>query len=291
MMGMGNAYLMRSDVGNAEKSYGKALMISARDKRMTFLNESAYSLGMLYLFEGKMPQARQVVERLNSLLESSKARILKGFYKALTGDAEGALKDYREVLSQTEGIDTVVTLVLMGDCYRGIGMWDEAITQYNRALSLDPGFSSAYYGIGAAYLGKRNLALAETYLEKTLSLDESNAMALSDRADILLVKKERPEEALQYALRAVSKSPFLYQPYLTTANVLIVLGRDGEADAYYEKALERGLPGYMVPLSKARSFYLKGDMGRMKDSLAELRNYKDLPGKVRDIIRDQAGQK
>jgi tetratricopeptide (TPR) repeat protein len=103
-------------------------------------------------------------------------------------------------------------------------------------------------------------------------------------ADLLLIKKSKPEDALIYAQRAVVKSPPFHQPYLAMGNVLIVLGRDKEAEAFYKKALEYGMADYMVPFSKARAYYMKGDEEKAKNQLSELRRFKDLPAKIKDLI-------
>jgi len=287
MMSIGNAYLVLSDMYNAEKYYKKVVQISSNDQRVHFLNESAYSLGMLYLLSGKLELARELIERFDYSVESYSPRILKGYYKALNGNVDGAIRDYNEIINETKDIDKIVVLTLMGDAYREKGLWDDAIERYTEAISLDSGFSAAYYGIGASYLSKGNIKLANDYLNKTLSIDPNHALALSDMADLMLIMKSNPEEALIYAQRAISKSPPFYQPYLTMGNVLIALGREEEAEVYYKKALEHGSKDYMILFSKARAYYIKGEEEKAVYYLSELRGYKDLPDKIRNIIKQK----
>jgi len=286
MVALGNAYMKLSDLDDAAKYYEEAATVSYRDRNVHFFNDSAYSLGMLYLFRGDLKHARAVIERLTKNVETNRTQILAGFYKALNDDTEGALRDYREVVGKTKGIDKVVVYTLMGDAYRMRGQWDEAIKSYQKALSVDPSFSAAYYGAGASYMGKRDLSQAEEYFHKALFLDPYNVLALSDMADLLLIKKANPGEALNLAEKAVAKSPPFYQPYLTMGNVLIVLGREREADDFYKKAEERGLEDYMVPFSKARAYYLKGDREKVQQYLSELRRYK-LPEKMQALMNRQ----
>jgi tetratricopeptide (TPR) repeat protein len=103
----------------------------------------------------------------------------------------------------------------------------------------------------------------------------------------MLIRKENSREALNYAERAVSKNPSFYQPYLTMGNVLIVLGREQEAEEFYKKAVEHGLADYMVPFSKARAYYMKGDEEQAQRQLAELGKFQNLPDKMRELIREQ----
>jgi Flp pilus assembly protein TadD len=86
-------------------------------------------------------------------------------------------------------------------------------------------------------------------------------------ADLMLIRKSNPLDALNYAQRAVSKSSPFYQPYLTMGNVLIILGREGEAEEFYKKAVARGVADYMVPFSNAMAYYIKGDTEKAQSQL------------------------
>lgn len=287
MMALGNAYFKLSDLDNAERYYKEVVRISSKDKRPHFLDDSAYSLGMVYLFNGRLKEAKDLIDIFKHTVESYRPEILNGFYKALNNDIGGALRDYNSILGQTKGIDSVVVLTLMGDAYREKGLWDKAIEKYGEAISLDPGFSAAYYGTGVVFMNKRDIVLAREYFEKTLLIDPDNVLALSDMADLTLIRKENPQGALNYARRAVSKNPSLYQPYYTMGNVLIVLGREQEADEFYKKAAERGVADYMIPFGKARAYYMKGDEEQAQRQLAELRKFRDLPDKIKGLIHKQ----
>jgi tetratricopeptide (TPR) repeat protein len=287
MLALGNAHVQLSDFGNAERYYREVVKISVRDRRVGFLDDAAYSLGMLYLFSGKTEDARNLIERYEVSLESYRILILKGYLRASTNDIDGALDAYQEVLQKTKARDSVVVRSLMGDAYRKKGLFDRAIQEYARAIARDPGFAAAYYGIGLTYLGKRDVGHAHEYFSKALEIDPDNVLALSDMADLLLIRKEDPQEALRYAQRAVSKTPPFYQPYLSMGNVLIVLGRDEEADAYYERAQEKGVAGYFVPFSKARAYYLRGDAKKAQEQIAELRQFKNLPEHIKNIIAQE----
>lgn len=285
MIALGNAYLMLADMEDAGRYYQDAVQMSSNDKRIGFLNESAYSLGMLYLFKGEAAQAKRLIDAFSDDGTSYRPKILKGFYKALNNDREGALREYREIIDKTSAMDRVVVYTLMGDTYRKGGQWDDAIQHYQKAISLDSGFSAAYYGAGASYLGKKDISMAEEYFQKTLSLDPHNVLALSDMADLLLIKKANPQDAFAYAERAVAKSPPFYQPYMTTGIILVVLGREHEADGLFNKALEKGMPAYLLSFSKARAYYLKGDAEKTDYYLSELNKYKDLPRELKEVAR------
>jgi tetratricopeptide (TPR) repeat protein len=240
---------------------------------------------MLYLMNRDLQKAKELIDKFSHSIESYKPGILTGFYKALSSDAEGALSEYRAIAPETKGIDRVVVYTLMGDAYRDKGMWKRALEKYKEAISLDPGFSSAYYGIGASYLGKRDIQQARHYINKALSIDPTHTLALSDMADLMLMMKSNPDEALEYAKRAVAQSPPYYQPYLTMGNVLIVTRREHEAEEFYQKALSQGMPKYLVPFSKARSYLMRGEKEKAHQYISELRKYEDIPEEIKDIIQ------
>ncbi|MEJ2684276.1 MAG: tetratricopeptide repeat protein [Candidatus Sulfobium sp.] len=288
MQSLGNAYLKAADTENAEKCYERVMKMSGENRRVHFFNDAAYSLGMIYLFRGELPKAKRLINEFSSMVESYKPEILRAFYNSLTGNVDEAIRQYDKVLPEAKGssTDTVVLYTLLGDAYRAKGAADIAIVNYEKALSIDPGFASAYYGMGVAYMTKRDVPLAYDYFSKTLQLDPDNTLALSDMADLLLVRGSKPEDALAYARRAVTNSPFMYQPYLTMANVLTVMGREEKAAGFYDEALKHGMPGYMVPFNKARAYFLKGDKEKASHYISELRKFRNLPENIRSIIRN-----
>jgi tetratricopeptide (TPR) repeat protein len=283
MIALGNAYFLSSDPGNAEPHYREAVRLSAAGKKSELLDAAVYRLGLLYLFENDLGKAKRLIDTEGRQLDSCRLTILKGFYTSLKGDSDGALKIYRGVLPLTRGDDTVVVLTLTGDALREKGMWDEAIENYRRAVAMDTGFPAAYYGMGMAYLGKEDIPKADENISMTLSLQPDHVLALSDKADILLMRRE-PSRALEYTKKSLSQSPPFYRPYLTMGSVLIVLGRDGEAAEYYRLAKERKAPDYMVSLSIARAYSLKGDTAKAREHLSELKRY-PLPENVRRLLQ------
>jgi hypothetical protein len=50
------------------------------------------------------------------------------------------------------------------------------------------------------------------------------------------------------------------------------------------------MPDYMVPFSKARAYYVKGDAEKTNYYLSELQRYKDLPEKIQKIAKQKQYQ-
>lgn len=286
MIGLANAYLKFSDFNNSEKYFKQAVQLSNAQSRFSFLNDSVYSLGMLYLFQGKIDDAKKLIDVFHEKFESYRISILIGHYKSLKNELDEAISEYKKIISKVKGRDKTIVLTLLGDAYRKKGLLDESIDYYSKAISKDPSFSSAYYGMALSLINKRDINQAYSYLQKALSLEPDNVLALSDMADLILIMKSNPENAFLYAQRAVSKSPPFYQPYLTMGNVLVVLGKDTEADNYYKRAIEIGMPHYLLLFSKARAYYIKGDNEKSQFYLSELKKMdKELPEKIKNLIK------
>ena len=287
MVALGNAYLQKPDFAAARDSFENAVGICVSDDRKQFFEQSIYSLGMTDLFLGDLAKAKEAIRLMDEKIGHTykyRVAILMGFYQYRYGDVDSAIRLFRRVERKTRGIDGMVVLTLLGDAYRKKGRPEDAIVHYRKAVRLDPSFSAAYYGMGAAYLSMRDPQEAAANFEKTLALDPRNPLALSDMSDILLMEKAPVEKAMRYAQSAVANASVFYQPYLAMGNVLIVMGKEREAEDYYQKARERGLKDFMVPFSKARAYVIKGDGKKAAALLEEVASMKDAPESLRKAV-------
>jgi type IV pilus assembly protein PilF len=209
---------------------------------------------------------------------------MEGLYRSLNGDHDGAIQKFESILPSAAGLDRVIVYTLLGDAFSKKGVPSRAIENYEAAVRLDPSFAAAYYGLGTTYLGMKDLERAERYIGKTLALEPLNPLALADMADIQLIRKEPPERAERFAAKAIAQSPTPYPPYLTMGNVLIVMGKEEAAEEFYRKAREHGAKDYLIPFSKARAYYLKGDAGKVKFYMKEVLSMKDTPESLKQQL-------
>lgn len=290
-MSLGNAYLKSVDLVSAGKHYQKAMELALLEKRPEFFHDAAYSLGMVNLFAGKLPEAKKVIDLMESQLAGKPATgILKGFYSSLSGDHETAIRLLNASLKNAVQIEVVTVYTLLGDTYRRAGQVHNALKSYRHAINADPSFSAAYYGMGNAYFLLKDMNNAELYTDKALLLDPVSPLALSQMVDIILIKKGPIEKAMQFAEKSISASPPFYQPYAAMGTVLIVMGREEEAEEYFKKAHERGLRGYLLPYTKARAYFIKGDKDKAEAILREIASMDDTPADLRNIIKRDQGR-
>jgi TolB-like protein len=97
-----------------------------------------------------------------------------------------------------------------------LGRIEAAISQYDQAIALDPGFARAYAGLAYAYLGKQQMAylrprdafpVAQRYLDQALELDPNLSEAWSLVANIRDQFHWDPQRARALHLRAVELDP------------------------------------------------------------------------------------
>ncbi len=285
LIALGNSYLKISESDAAKKYYADAIRISALRRTPGFFLESTYSLGMLLLSEGDLEHAKKIIEVLDTkVTESYKTTILRGYYSSLSGDLNGAILQLQGILPLTSGTERVIVYTLLGDVFRKLEQPDLALESYRKAVDIDTSFSAAYYGMGDVYLSKGDIIRATFYIDKTLALDPKNVLALADMSDILLIKREPLERVREFAARAVERSPIFGQPYLAMGNVLIVMGKEDEAERFFEKAEKRGVKDYLISFSKARAYFIKGEGAKMNAYLRKVLSSKDTPENLRQTI-------
>ena len=70
------------------------------------------------------------------------------------------------------------------------GRHDEAIAKFNEVIAKMPTCADCYYNIGMAYVGKQDLAQAETAFKKTIELKPDSAEAYTGLAGLYNSQKK-----------------------------------------------------------------------------------------------------
>jgi tetratricopeptide (TPR) repeat protein len=124
-----------------------------------------FNLGGYYFGQQDFPQAISHYKRATELAPdySTAFNILGYAYRQneAYNDAENAFKKYIELIpNDPNPYDSYAELLLK------MGRFDEAITQYNKALSIDSNFINSHFGIAAALTYKGKPADAQAELQK-----------------------------------------------------------------------------------------------------------------------------
>lgn len=156
-------------------------------------------------------------------------------------DAENAFKKYIELIpNDPNPYDSYAELLLK------MGRFDEAITQYNRALAIDSNFVNSHFGIAAAlaYKGKASEAQAELQkMTQKARSDGERRTALFGQmvvaADSGKLDQALAELAKQYALGEKSSDAAAMAGDLQLkGNILLEMGKLDEAKKAYDEALK-----------------------------------------------------
>ncbi|OGW05284.1 MAG: hypothetical protein A2889_06230 [Nitrospinae bacterium RIFCSPLOWO2_01_FULL_39_10] len=126
-------HLKNKEYNSAEFEYGRALKLNEESVRAN------YGMGKVYIETGRIEQAKQIFKKLSqteALFEQENKHIFNEF-----------------------GIDL-----------RKNGMYDEAIGNYEKAISIDPKDENLYYNLGRAYKETGDYKTAYEKVKKALEL-------------------------------------------------------------------------------------------------------------------------
>jgi tetratricopeptide (TPR) repeat protein len=156
-------------------------------------------------------------------------------------DAENAFKKYIELIpNDPNPYDSYAELLLK------MGRFDDAITQYNKALAIDSNFINSHFGIAAALTYKGKPAEAQAELEKMSQkarTDGERRTALFGQT-VVAIDSGKLDQALaavdkQYAIAQKGNDPAAMSGDLQLkANILLEAGKYDAAKQAFEQALK-----------------------------------------------------
>lgn len=228
--------------GNAakQKEYLDQLVAAyPNDERANF------ALGGYYFGQQDFPQAIQYYKKATELAPTfSSAFNLLGYAYRQNVDyanAEAAFKKYIELIpNDPNPYDSYAELLLK------MGKFDDSITQYRKALSIDQNFINAHQGIGMALLYKGNAAEAAAEIQKITGKARSDAERRTALFALTVVDADsgKWDKALedvdkQYALgEKTNDVPGMTGDLQLKGNILLEMGKYDEAKALYERGLK-----------------------------------------------------
>ncbi|HEY5838697.1 MAG TPA: tetratricopeptide repeat protein, partial [Pyrinomonadaceae bacterium] len=204
-----------------------------------------FALAGYHFGQQEMPQAIQYYKKATELEPkfSSAFNLLGYAYRQNEeyANAEGAFKKYIELIpNDPNPYDSYAELLLK------MGKFDDSITQYRKALSIDQNFINAHQGIAMAllYQGKGSEAAAE--LQKITDKARSDAERRTALFALTVVDVDsgKWDKALadvdqQYALgEKTNDVPGMTGDLQLKGNILLEMGKHDDAKAQFEKGLK-----------------------------------------------------
>jgi tetratricopeptide (TPR) repeat protein len=132
-----------------------------------------------------------------------------------------------------------------------LGDFAKAAHLLEQALEIDHKFLSAYVALGVAEICAGNLLIGEEHLRRALKIDPEDHYALKNLSATLM-KQQRFAEALMQIKRTLAVAPDDISMMIEMGDCLNHLGRSGESEQYYRRAIKTGGPERLLDIAKAR---------------------------------------
>jgi tetratricopeptide (TPR) repeat protein len=204
-----------------------------------------FNLGGYYFGQQDLAQAISHYKRATELAPdySTAFNILGYAYRQneAYSDAENAFKKYIELIpNDPNPYDSYAELLLK------MGRFDEAITQYNKALAIEPNFINSHFGIAAASLYKGKGADAQAELQKMTQkarTDAERRTALFGQT-VVAIDSGKLDQALaevekQFAIAQKNNDAAAMAGDLQLkANILLEAGKFEAAKQAFDQALK-----------------------------------------------------
>ena len=125
---------------------------------------------------------------------------------ALVGDTKQSKAYHQKLIELCKDDESIEMLMLKANSLMNINNFTEALEIYEKIIAKTPNNTSALFQISSIYMEKGEFEKSNKYLNRILSEDEDNIVALIDKATNYF-NMERYGQALRYYDKALSLSP------------------------------------------------------------------------------------
>ncbi|THB69406.1 MAG: PEP-CTERM system TPR-repeat protein PrsT [Gammaproteobacteria bacterium] len=208
----------------------KSNLIKAREVSSSHL-PSNISLAQLYMTEGKIEKAKDIIDYLNAVNtklgeKNADVLILIGRYNLVKGNSEFAIEKYHEALELSKSPKAAVQLA---KAYFTIDKVDEGINVLSEWVAAKPNDIHVRYILADTLTQTGELERAKQEYQKILQYEPAYVLALNNLA--FLEIDNSPKRALEYAKKAHLLAP--EQPEITDTYGFILL-KNGQKELALE---------------------------------------------------------
>jgi len=167
--------------------------------------DASYILGVCYIQTENYPQARKAFGRMFDVPAESAAAYLFTARMLLRQEFDPIAEEYAQ---KAAALDPRLPLVhfLLGELYLYKSRVPESIAEFQKELSLNPGYAPGYYKLADAYSRVQKFDDAERLLQRSIWLDATSTGPYILMGKVL-EKKGEPELAVRALQRAASMDP------------------------------------------------------------------------------------
>jgi serine/threonine protein kinase len=186
----------------------------------------------------------------------------RGLTFANLGQHEQAISDFDKAIRLDPGYAKAYHN--RGTSYFTLGQHEQAISDFDKAIRLDPKDANAYYNRGTSYseLGQHEQAISD--FDKAIRLDPKDAGAYRNRGTSYFTLGQH-EQAISDFDKAIRLDPDYAKAYHNRAINYASLGQNGKAIADYDEAIR--LDPTLAPTWLGKGAAL-ADSGRLEDALS-----------------------
>ncbi len=197
-------------------------------------------MGHMELMQGKSTDARQRFETAISLTKQKDINVLNavGYANEDTkaGDANYGIEKLN-LATQIKNFSSAQTYVYLGDSYRKLVDGGNAVSNYQKSLTIDPKLAEAKYKIGLIYLTQNNREYFIPAFDDAISMDPAYAPAYR----ILFIywsSRDVNKAAVYLDKYAANSDPGPENDYLKT-DLMYVSGKYAEARTEAQKLINQ----------------------------------------------------
>ena len=186
--------------------------------------------------------------------------ILHGYYLEKTRNVYRAIDLYTQTIEEAPGFLTAY--ILLGDVYKNLGKYDEAINEYKMVLWLDPMNLLAYKSLCQAYEEQGDYDNAVQMYKKLIQIHPNDAIFYSNLANIMYLKGEI-KEAVSFYHHAITLNPNKDWTSVVAQTLGYVFQESKDnydaAICAYQSAILLNPSDIDIYISLGSAFYDKGD--------------------------------
>lgn len=232
---MGDALESLERYNEAISSYQKAYSLDSYDN--TLLNNWGYALSSMGKDEEAIEKFKEAVSiaPTSSIASSNWANALYnlGRYEEAIEKVQFALQGKYPEDSQSS---YEYVHLQYGDALEALDKDEEAIEQYNKALSISPNYDLALFKLGYIYEKLEEDSLATQYYSKTIAIDSSFTLAYLNLGYIYHNQLQEYDKAENIYRLLLRHQPDNARGYNNLADAIEKLGRGEEALKMYAEA-------------------------------------------------------